>query len=430
MRALRSLVVVLVALIALGAAACGRLSPVITFSVKVADEEVQPIQELLTQFRRRTGVRVELLNEIESGELPRRLEEEAAGRATIHLVAQDNARLSDLLEKRLVQDVSDVTIPEEVADSLIPQRSGGRAFFLPFRPNVRLTYANRERLDDAGARPPRTIEELRFTARQLKERAGTPKVTLSLDEGSSAAVTISEWILSFGGDPLLLNDEGSRRAFEFLQAMWKEGLLARESLQARYDTEVDNLRGETAWLAQNWPFTSAVLARDGRLNEFEVYSGWRGISGSAHVIGGDVLAIPTGVEGRRRRAAMELARFLMSKEAQELLVQESGWPSIREDAYSEVRRVCGGGIGSRCGIWPPGTRPSQLAGHFDAIRKAIDDGWYRPTVSYWDDVTEQMNEAVRRIIVRGEPIKPVLDELHDRIEAAARRRGAGYPPGQ
>jgi trehalose transport system substrate-binding protein len=221
-------------------------------------------------------------------------------------------------------------------------------------------------------------------------------------------VTITEFVVAFGGTPLVLNDAGSRAALEFLQALWREGLLAEESLVAKYDTQVDYLQGETAWLARNWPFTSMVFAEQDLLDRFRVYAGWRGPVRAAHVIGGDVLGLPRGVAGRRREGALALARFLMSQEAQALLVERNAWPAIRADAY--------------------GTVPAALRETFAAIEGALADGVYRPAVPYWAEVSDAMNEAVRRIVARGEPAGPVLDALHARVAEAARRKGVPYPP--
>ena len=233
-------------------------------------------------------------------------------------------------------------------------------------------------------------------------------MTLSLAEGDPAAVTLSEWIVSFGGDPLLLNDEGSRRAFTFLQELWKDGLIARESLFAKFDTEIDNLRSGRAAVAQNWSFTSAVLGKEGRLDDFLVDPGWRGPARAAHVIGGDVLGLPKGITGEQRAAALDLARFLMSQEAQELLVQRNAWASIRTDAYRSV--------------------PGAGRETFSATQEALADGWFRPSVSYWPDVTVAMTQAVDRILLRQEPPQGVLDELHGQVAVAARQKGAHYPP--
>lgn len=396
----------------------------ITFSIFVPDEERAAIQELLnrfedttkaetnlpalSRFRNQPETRVELVTSLDAESLAGALTEQSADGPTVHLFAQDNLALKPLVDADLVDDLSDVEIPEAVLPAMVPPRFDGRRRFLPFRPNVRLTYLHKGMADEAGVSPPTTVEELFAAATKLGAAAGRPAVTLSLAEGDPAAVTISEWIVSYGGDPLVLNDAGAVAAFEVLQRLWKDGLLARESLFARFDTEVQHLSDGTAALAQNWSFTSAVLAKEDRLEEFHVSAGWRGPHRAAHVIGGDVLGIPRGVGARQRAAAAALARFLMSEEAQEFLVRQNAWPSIRSDAYDGV--------------------PPEHQETFAAIDEALEHGWFRPSVSYWDDVSRQMNAAVDRIIVRQEPVQPVLDELHAEIATAAGRKGAPYPP--
>lgn len=425
---------VVLALGLLIAASCGQgqasfggdaSNTVITFSMRVSDEERPAIRELvrrfqnqtrakvnvelLTRFRSQPASRVDVATALEAEQLTTRLRDDAArGTPTIHLFAQDNLALKALVDDQLVDDLSAVPVPDAVVDSMIPPRFEGRQLFLPFRPNVRIAYADREHLARAGSRSPGTVDELASAARQLRAVTGRPSVTLSLAEGDAAAVTVSEWILSFGGDPLVLNDVGSIAAFQSLQGLWQEGLLARESFFAKFDTEVENLSSGRSAIAQNWSFTSAVLAREGTLSRYEVSAGWRGPAGSAHVIGGDVLGIPRGVTGKQKEVALALAAFLMSKEAQEVVVRANAWPSIRADAYDEV--------------------PEAKRQTFTAIQAALEDGWFRPVVSYWPDVTRAMNEAVDRILLRNEPVVPALDRLHALVAAAAQRQGAPYPP--
>jgi trehalose transport system substrate-binding protein len=427
MKGVRRTLVVLAVLAVLSVPSCGggaddvedgnRLAgTAITFSISVSEEERAAIQELLSRFedrskttvnlerlsrfRRQPGARVNLTS-VDSDKLRAKLQAER-GAPTIHLFAQDNLALKPLVDEELVEDLSSVHIPPAVLPSMVPPRFAGRQMFLPFRPNVRLAYLDKERSQGAGVRAPGTVEELMLAAQQFKAVSGRPEVTLSLAEGDPAAVTISEWILSFGGDPLVLNDEGSVSAFEFLQRLWKEGLIARESLFARYDTEVQYLREGRTSLAQNWSFTSAVLAKQGMLQRFEVFAGWAGPKRAVHVIGGDVLGIPKGVQGKQREAALALARFLMSREAQEYLVTQNAWPSIRTDAYREV--------------------PQEQKQTFAAIQEALRNGWFRPSVSHWPNVTNQMNDAVSRILLQLEPVRAVLDELHAKIELAATRQ--------
>jgi trehalose transport system substrate-binding protein len=381
----------------------------ITFSTSLAETEVPAIQQLLDTFQESTGATVKL-TQVTSTDLPQKLQVEVdSGNHTIHLFAQDNLALRALVDDGLVEDLSDVAIPDGVNPALIPEQFDGVQYFLPYRPNVKVVYVNKSRFEEAGATPPETVDEFISTADALKKDAGQPKVVLQL-EGSSgaAAVTISEWIVSYGGDPLILNDDGSVQAFTTLQQLWQDDLLAPESLQSKYDTDVDYLSGETAWMAQNWPFTSATFADQGILGEFTVYAGWSGPVQPAHVIGGEVLGIPKGVSGKERDAAVALAQYLMSQEAQEVLVAENAWPSVREDALGQV--------------------PQEQAETFNAIQEALQNGWYRPNVAYWSDVDEAINTAVQQVIVDGAPVQSTLDDLHDQIEQAAKAVGAEYPP--
>jgi trehalose transport system substrate-binding protein len=403
---------VVAGLVASATSACGRADeserPALTFSASLAEDEKPAVREVLERFRSESGIAVTLVA-VTAGDLPEKLKVEVgAGRPTIDLFAQDNLGLRSLVDGGLVQPVDDVPVPDAVLPAMTPPRFDGTRYFLPFRPNVQVTYVNRARLAEAGVALPRTVAELRLVAQAFKGKRGAPKVTLALAEGAPAAITVAELVLGFGGDPVLLNDAGSIAALEFLAGLWRDGLLARESLVAKYDTQVDHLVSETAWLAPNWPFTSGVLARQALLDRFVVYEGWRGPARAAHVVGGDVLGIPRGVTGPRRERAVRLAAFLMSREAQERLVAGNAWPAIRADAYGQV--------------------PAAQRETFEAVRRALADGWHRPGVPYWPDVSDAMNEAVRRILQGGEPVRPVLDQLHATVAEAARRKGAAYPP--
>jgi trehalose transport system substrate-binding protein len=381
----------------------------ITFSTSLAETEVAAVEEVVGSFEAQTGAEVKF-TQVDSASLPQKLKVEVdSGNHTIQLFAQDNLALASLVEDGLVEDLSDVEIPDGVNQALIPEQFDGVSYFLPYRPNVKVVYVNKGRFDEAGATPPATVEDFVTTAEELKADSGQPKVVLQF-EGSSgaAAVTISEWIVGYGGDPLILNDQGSVDAFTELQQLWQDGLLAQESLQSKYDTDVDYLRGETAWMAQNWPFTSATFADQGILGEFSVYEGWAYPVQPAHVIGGEVLGIPKGVSGEEREAAVALAQYLMSQEAQEILVAKNAWPSVRDDALGQV--------------------PEEQQETFDAIQGALENGWYRPNVVYWPDVDQAINDGIQSIIVNGDDVQSTLDDLHSQIEQAAKSSGEAYPP--
>lgn len=385
---------------------------VITFSVKVEERERPALEQLLRNFERQAPraaldrlvrfgdsgrIQVNLITVDPTALADRLSSETRAGSPTIDLFAQDNLALWPLVHRGLVQPLGDVPDPPEVPQNLLPPRFDDKRYFLPFRPNVRLTYTSRRCLP-AGLPPPTTLAALESTARLLRSRSGKPKLTLSLAPGDPTAVTISELILAFGGDPRALNGRESLHAFTYLSKLWRSGVLTRVSFDARFDSEVTWLKDRTSCLAQNWSYTSSELATHGLLGDFVVGAGWAGPSGGArHVIGGDVLGIPAGVKGARRDAAVALAKYLMSREAQQLLVRENTWPSIREDASSAA---------------PAGQRDT-----YRAINDALRNGWYRPQdTGCWQVLSDGMNEAVSRILQQAQPLKTVLDDVQLKYE--------------
>lgn len=424
MRAAGHLSVALVILCA-GLASCGQASSVgagqdrwrcpeglegtaITLSISVADQEKPAIQRLLSRFqgrcrgglnlgqlvrfRRPLGPRVSLRTDLDAEQLGHQVARDSNTRTpTIHLFAQDNVRLYDLVSQGLVQRLGKQGgEPQPETYSNVP--TGAQEYFLPFRPNVRLTYGRKDSLQRAGVHElPPTINGLVSAGKALRMSPSKAGITMSLARGDAAAVTVSELILSHGGDPVKLNDAGWQGAFKFLQELWKNDVLAQESVSARWDTEVDNLKTGVAALAQNWSFTSAALGRD--LHKFWVGSGWAGPAAEGHVVGGDVLGMPKGVSGKQRKAAVALAGFLMSREAQEELAIANGWPSILKS------------------VSPKGQRRS--------IEAALQCGWIRPSIPEWPDVTTAMNEAVNRIVFRTEPVNDVLEELVGRYPRLA-----------
>jgi trehalose transport system substrate-binding protein len=427
MRYRSKLVFALVVVLALIGAACGGgkkatttasasgtlAGTTITFSNFVASTEVAAIQEVVKKFEEQTGAKVNIVNSIDAATLPQKLQVEvSSGNHTIHLFAQDNLALATLVDKGLVEDLSGVQIPAEVQPSLIPPKFDGKQYFLPYRTNVRVTYVNKDRFSAAGVTPPQTTDQYKTVAEKLRDaNGGKGAVTLSLATAPDAGplgVTISEWVVSYGGDPLILNDQGSIQAFQFLQGMWKENDFAPESKQAKYDTEINYLRGETSWFATNWPFTTPALSQAGILSKFDVYAGWNGPVRAAHVIGGEVLGMPKGLAGKQKEAALALAQFIMGQQAQTILVAKNGWVSVRTDANSQV--------------------PADQKQTFDAANAALKDGWFRPNVLYWNDVQNAMADAVSRILYKGEDATTVLNDEHNKIAAAAQKVGATYPP--
>ncbi|HZD69207.1 MAG TPA: extracellular solute-binding protein, partial [Actinomycetes bacterium] len=159
----------LLAALALVAAACGGgggggggqtsggkalAGTTITFSTSLAEAEVAAVKDVLGKFEDQTGAKVNL-TQVTAADLPQKLKVEVdSGQHTIDLFAQDNLALRELVDKSLVEDLSDVQLPAGVKQELIPEKFNGKQYFLPYRPNVRVAYSNNGKFKQAGVQPP------------------------------------------------------------------------------------------------------------------------------------------------------------------------------------------------------------------------------------------------------------------------------------
>ncbi len=373
----------------------------LTVTMHLADSEWQVIrQEILPAFEKACGCQVRAID-VPAEVLTQRLKAmRGAGRVEIDLFAQDNMRLQELVDAGLVQalDAQAARMDAAVLPALAGEGIiGGQRYFMPFRPNVQITYYNAKRFDAYGLRPPRTWEELLRIARTFTEKDGIGRVLFQAVGGAPTTTQLYEWIVSAGGDPLDFAQPGTAATFRFLGKL--APYLSPESRRAKWDTTNDALAQEAAYLAQNWPFGIRLLIQDYGKRDIRTYSGWAGPAREAHVIGGDVLGIPIGAP--HRDLALRLAQHLQSREVQDILASRLGWPTIRGDT-KEVTEA-----------W--------LRPHVAVVQAALRHGVFRAHVPYWAEYERIVSEAAERIIWRNEPVEEVLGPLATRL--AALRRG-------
>jgi len=374
---------------------------VLRVSMALAEKEWEIMREyVFPPFEEANNVKIEAI-QVEASDVPKKLEAMAkAGKMEIDIITQDNMALAPLVEKGLVEDLSEYRdrIPKEVLPSLIPVGEfNGKLYFMPYRPNVEITFYNEKKFKEAGLTPPRNWDELLEVAKAFKEKEGIGRVAIKGTLDGNTTCHLFDFIRSAGGDPLVLNDEGSVKAFTFLQKLYP--YLSPVTKKADWNTMNQYLANETVYLGQNWPFGVSVIVQDGGKKEIKAYHGWRGPVKESHVLGGEVIGIPKGTPNKE--LALKFMEYLMSKEVQEILVSKLAWPSCRSDAYGQVEE------------WQ---QP-----YFAAVNKALAASEPRPNVTYWADVDKALNDAFKEIVIEGKPVKPTLDKYHNILEAAKKK---------
>jgi trehalose transport system substrate-binding protein len=353
---------------------------------------------ILPDFEEKTGITVDFL-QIEAADLIRQLEAQVqADRVEVDLVAIDNNSLAPLVANDLVEDLSDYEdmIPDATIEALLPVlRFDETLYFLPYRPNVQITYYNSGMFEQYDLEVPRTWEELLEVAREFYEQEGVGRIAVQASPEAGAGpvgVTVTEFIWQAGGEPLELNSAEAVTAFEFLQELSE--YFNPQTPTAKFDTMNTYIANNSIYLGQNWPFGINVIVEEAGRDDVLAYSGWAGPAGEYHVLGGEVLGIPNG--SPNRDAAMVFAEYLMSQETQETLTRELAWPSVREDAYGAVED------------WQ---QP-----YFEAVQESMLNTKARPNVVYWGEVQRIMADAWNEIIQQGEPVQETLDRYQEQIE--------------
>lgn len=350
--------------------------------------------ELLPAFEQETGIKVEAV-QVESGDLVNKLTAEVeSGNLTIDVFAQDVNNLSSIVARDLVEDLTEYEdiIPDTVIPGMMEvSEFDGKRLFLPYRPNVEIAFYNENKFNEYGIEPPENWEELLEVAKAFKEKTGQGRVGIKANLQVDNILHLFDFIKQAGGDPYVLNDEGSIEAFEFLQELYP--YLNEQSTTANWDTMNQYLEKDSIYLGTNWPFYIPEFHKNGK-DEIKAYSGWTGPEKESHVLGGEVIGIPKG--STKVEEAIKFAEFLMSKPVQELLVSELAWPAVRSDAYGLVK-----------GYQVP---------YFEAIKSALDHAEPRGNVPYWQDAETIYLDAFQKAIINGEDVKTTLDEAAQKLD--------------
>jgi hypothetical protein len=201
-------------------------------------------------------------------------------------------------------------------------------------------------------------------------------VAIQAHPGKAAAVTVFEWVTAMEGEPLTLADAGTQQAFTYL---WNLApFLAPESSTIQFDTANNVLITDKVSMVDNWPFGIKVVMGDFKKAHIKVTPG---VEKSAHVLGGDVLAIPRGAP--HPEWAIPLIEQLVAKQTQRALAEKLFWPPVRADVYAELSAK-------------PGMKE-----YFGVIQTALQTAVMRPITPGWSLIEEVLSDALQEVLRQG-----------------------------
>lgn len=375
----------------------------LNFAIPLAEEEWHVFRDdVFKPFEEETGIKINGI-QMENKDMENKLEAlKQAGKHEIDLFAPSTVYLPGIIDKELAEDLTGViAIPEEIPANLYTDfQFDSKVQFVPLRPNVQTNYYYTDKFEQYGLEAPKNWDDLLNVAKTLHEQEGVGRVAIQANSGSALTITAIEFIRSAGGDPLVLNDEGSIKAFTYLQQLWP--YLSPESKRADFNVINELLATESVYYGSNWPYCATVVVKDSGKDQVVSHVGFEGPEGISKVTTTTVMGIVNGTPYKEE--AIQFLEYLMSETVQNTLFEKLGWAPARTDAFGEIEE------------WQ---KP-----FIADVQEALNYAQARPIVPYWSDVDKAINDAFKDIVIDGkEDVKGILDSYHEQIEAAKLQKG-------
>ena len=387
---LRSFLVAFLSGLTLVGCHSGKPARQVTFLAALLPSEQMTYRDVLTDFSRRTGIRVRLVAQ-QYAQIREALEAELqAGRGEIDLVELDVYLLPILADA--VQPLDTFRIDLDSLRKHVPRdawRAGvtGKPLglrFLPHRLNWQALFYDATVL----TRPPATWEELLQVAR---DHPGAIGLKGAHYEGLVCDVFPFVW--QAGGDVLHPDSPEVLQAMRFLVRLARffnpsvQSYKESSILQAQEHREII--------LHPNWPFAVPLLKNKGLLpGRIRTAPLPRGPAGTATVLGGGYLGIPR--TAPHPDLAARLLAYLTSRTTQHRLLTSLGWFPVRDDAWGHL----------------PDSTAQAYAG-FLAMRGSVRA---RPAIPEYPGISQVWQDGVAQILFEHRDPVAVLTEMQRKID--------------
>jgi multiple sugar transport system substrate-binding protein len=366
-----------------------------------------PLYERLPQFEEEHGVKVEAVVAPTHPDLNERIEAEfGSGGAQYDLISTHTKYAPS--QKQWLTPLDDDLAPSELepfnARPLELARIDGALYGVPRNLDVKLLMYRTDLMEDQ----PSSWEDLRETAARLKSEDLYGFVFPGKESGLFGhffelhAMAGGEMFTDDGPPAPRLNDEAGRWALGLLEDLYQNAA-PKETPDWHYDEVAACFRGGRAAMSTDWPggFYTYVDPEGSEVaDRFDVALYPEGSAGRHVYSSSHSFAIPTGV--RDRPAAVELLRFLTSRESQAYEAKLGTLPA-RGDALGDARSEA---------------RPGSLAGRrWELLERAQMSALVPPKHPNYPAVEDAIWRGIRETLLGN---KGVREALRDTEEAAGR----------
>lgn len=291
----------------------------------------------------------------------------AAGTVPDVMYMYPSGRSTILHEQKLVKDLAPL-LGEEFLSNFVPSvvdPAGQKGKYLAELPQstsyTTVMYTNTKLLADLGLKVPTTYQELKTMVPKLKAKGIRPLLMANKDDWVMQSCLFStivgrmlgdEWIDSALAGKVKFTDKEFVRALEFVETMYKDGVLSRDTIQISYGEApalfasgkaaffIDGDWRQNAFITDKASGTALIDPKrqqtDFQYFNFPAIPGEKNPGVVSAVLGcgyGISSAIPAG--SAKEKAAVRLIKYLYSPDVQRQYLELGKYITSRKDVKSD-----------------------------------------------------------------------------------------------
>jgi multiple sugar transport system substrate-binding protein len=366
-----------------------------------------PLYSRLEEFEDREGISVEVAAALAHHELNERIEEEFGSGAASYDLISTHTKYSPSQRQWLTpldDDLKDPELENFTPSTLELARIEGRLYGVPRNLDVKLLYYRTDLMQG----PPSSWEELRDEAARLRSDGLYGFVFPGKESGLFGhffelhAMAGGRMFEDEGAPIPRLNDEAGLWALTLLRDLY-ERAAPRESANWHYDEVATCFREGKAAMSTDWPggfYTYEDPEQSAVVGSYDVALYPEGPAGRFVYSSSHTFAIPKTV--RDRPAAVELLRFLTSRESQAFEAKLGTLPA-RSDALRDARAEAGSLAERRWGL----------------LEEAQEAALIPPKHPNYPAVEDAIWQGIREALLGNKGVEEALKETEEEARRAA-----------
>jgi multiple sugar transport system substrate-binding protein len=283
----------------------------------------------------------------------------------------------------------------------------GKLYGMPYYTDAGLLYYRKDILDEAGVKPPKTLDELNKLAKSLKGKGGTEHgIVYQANQYEGLVCNILEYFWGNGGDVLgvdnkvVIDSPNNEEALKLFANLTQSDVVPKGiTTYIEADSLAVFTEGKSVFM-RNWPYAWAASQGEGskikgKVGIVPVPMGPSGKNPSA-TLGGWNLGINVNISKEKKEAAAKFLKFMTSEEAQKFLAINGGRIPILKDLFKNADVL-------------------KVNPHFESLYDVFINAKPRPVSPIYPQISDVMQIQVHKAITGAQPVDQSLKNMQKDI---------------